>query len=772
MEPADVWNLSVAASPALGAMATWLRARRATTQRARPPGPVLDRADGLSDGAAVTLSGRLLAQWEPTPEGRVVAVSSTLRGASALDSAVEGLRLALDDGRAELPIEGALRVEVGSREAPPWGDLGDLEDAIVAWVSRMQAVPQKTARAEATSVRALCHGDRVQVRAKVEARPEEGDGGAYREARVRYVLVPEGAAVLAYGSGPRGRTPLRAVLKGAALGLVAMVAFWTVVGMAATGLARSGRSTPRFDGERMYSAFRGSVTAARVAMVSPFERRRAHHTIAESLRDQRRPSKADLVEASEELLAAGDCSGAMDLALAHGDATEARRIDLRARCDGPRAPMWTRAIAAYAAGDFADASELFDPSTPYVDLYAGYVDDHSFDIRLHALAGLVDRVTAAAQKRAIWTWRGRRTTSEQAERATLYECVARYGEAKRGERDALEALRERALGRVSSDGCAMLYADALPMSDRAAWLAANGRFARGRVAQLLAWEAGVVPDVANPCGEDWSAMLLNPVDAMSRRVPGLEHARVHSLGYDDPDSEWRAQIDLRCSVAAFEALSNRFDRARVLLSEADVRTDEAAHTRDAPWSVAVKRNIDALRAVIEVMSGDDDLARLALARSGVDNPAARAASSVFSARVLSEGADAFETLEPPLASDARTGWNLVAAHANARLAEQLFTHSWRGVPTWVVLGDAGGPEGRPEVAQWLEVAAPIPCVRCTVRRRLAELSLARRAARRWGAAGPDDLMLANPARVLSDRRLAVLLRVLDDLRENAQDLSW
>ncbi len=772
MDPADLWNLSVAASPALGALGAWLRARRARTQRARPPGPVLDRVEGVSDGARLTLSGRLLAPWEPTTDGRVVAVSSTLRGATPLDSAVEGLRLALDDGRTELPIEGALRVEVGAREAPPWGELAEVEDAVVAWVARMQAVAQKTARAEATSVRALCHGDRVLVRAKVEARPEEGDGGAYREARVRYVLVPDGAAVLAYGSGPRAPTPWRAVLRGAAVGLVAMVALLTLVGMVATGLAGSGRSTPRFDGERVYTAFRGSVTAARVAMVSPLERRRAHHAVAESLRDQRRPTKADLAAASEELLAAGDCVGAMDLALAHCDASEARRIDLQARCEGPRAPLWTRAIAAYAAGDYADASELFEPSVPYVDLYAGYVDDYAFDLRLHVLAGLVDRVSAAAQRRATWTWRGRRTTSDQAQRATLFECVARYGEAKRGDRDALTLLREHATQRVPSDGCALLYLDALSATGRVAAMTSDAHLGRGRVAQLLAWEAGVVPQVENPCGEDWSAMLLDPATAMERRSPGLEHSLMRSPGYNDADPVWRAQVDLRCSVAAFEALSGHFDRARGMLAEADVRTDEAERTRSVQWGDDVRRNVDSLRAVVEVMAGDGDAARRALVRCGEWSNAARVAASMLAAQSTSAGAGAFDLLDPPLANDARTGWTLLAAHANARLAEQLFTHSWRGIPTWVTLGDSSEGDGRAEVARWLDVAAPPPCVRCTVRRRLAELSVARRSARRWGTAGPTDLMLEHASRALSERRLAVLLRVLDDLRENARDLSW
>ncbi|MFO0648617.1 MAG: hypothetical protein U0326_20415 [Polyangiales bacterium] len=105
-------------------------------------------------------------------------------------------------------------------------------------------------------------------------------------------------------------------------------------------------------------------------------------------------------------------------------------------------------------------------------------------------------------------------------------------------------------------------------------------------------------------------------------------------------------------------------------------------------------------------------------------------------------------------------------------AEHLFTHAWTGIPAWVVLGDVGVGRERAAVAQWLDVAAPGPCVRCTVRRRLAELALTRRAARRWGTAGPDELMLASYARALRERRLAVALRVLDDLRENARDLSW
>ncbi len=745
---------------------------------------MLSRVDGVSDGAAVTVAGRILARWEPTRDGRVVAVHAEPRKGAPRDGAVEGLRVRLDDGVTELPIEGAVRVVVGSREGLPWGELGDFEDAALAWVSRIHGLSQERARDEMRLVRTLCHGDLVLVRAKIEARPEMGDG-AYREARVRHALVPCDGAVSLYGVGPRPKIPARRIAGGAAIGVVATLVFWTVIGMIAGGLSRGGRTRAAFDGDRVVTVFDGNALAARVAMASPLERRRAHHTLAESLRDQLRPTTADLAAASEHLIAAGDCAGAERLAMARGDARGARRIDLSERCRSAESRVWEKAIAAYAAGEFAEASDIFDPSAAYASLYASYVDDYSFDLRLHVLAGDARKVTRLAKRRAEETWRGRATTQDQGQRATTLECLAAHAGRERLDYARLQTLRERAEGGVASTACEMLMLDAMEHAERRAWIDAHHGAALSGVGALLAWEAGRVPPVESPCGEDWSALLTDPVGAMSRRAPGIEHGLIHSPGYDDGDDVWRAQVDLRCSVAAFEALAGDPDAARAQLLDAEARATEARRLRVSAWVTSAMHGVGLLRAAIALLDGDDDGARRALP---VDDEATRAAgataiaahtrdgartvSAFLDARATNRGAAAFREARPALAPDAETGWDVVSARDGRRLADHLFTRMWNGLPPFAVFGDRGVVRGRADVAQWIDVAAPVPCVRCTVRRRLAELARTRLTARRWGTAGPDELMLASYARALRERRLAVALRALDDLRENARDLSW
>ncbi len=783
MRPEDIWTLTVAASPALGALVAWRVANRARARAVQPPGPVLARVEGASDGAAVTVAGRILAPWEPTREGRVVAVRAEPRQGASRDGAVEGLRVRLDDG-VTVPIEGAVRVVAGSREGLPWSELGDVEDAALAWVARVHGLSQERARDEMTLVRALCHGDPVLVRAKIEARPEMGDG-AYREARVRRVLVPCGDAVSLYGVGPRPKIPARRIARGAAIGVVATLVCWTVIGMIAGGLSRGGRTRTAFDGDRAVTVFDGNALAARVAMASPLERRRAHHTLAESLRDRLRPTTADLAAASEHLIAAGDCAGAVRLAMARGDARGARRIDVSERCRSAEPRVWEKAIAAYAAGEFAEASEIFDPSVAYASLYASYVDDYSFDLRLHVLAGDARTATRLAKRRAEETWRGRATTVTQTARATTLECLAAHAGRERLDYARLQALRERAEARVAPEACEMLMLDAMELSERRAWIDAHPGAALSRVGALLAWEAGRVPSVESPCGEDWSALLTDPAGAMSRRAPGVEHGLIRAPGYDDGDEVWRAQVDLRCSVAAFEALAGDLDAARAQLLDAEARATEARRLRASAWVTPAIQGVGLLRAAIALLDGDDDGARRALP---VDDEATRAAAATaiathtrdgaravaafLEARATGLGAAAFQEVRPALAPDAVTGWYLASTRDGRRLADHLFTNAWNRIPTWAVFGDRGMTRGRADMAQWIDVAAPVPCVRCTVRRRLAELALTRLAARRWGTAGPDELMLASYARVLRERGRAVALRALDDLRENAPDLSW
>ncbi|MFO0648618.1 MAG: hypothetical protein U0326_20420 [Polyangiales bacterium] len=561
MNPEDLWTLTVAASPALGALVAWRLANRARARALQPPGPVVARVVAASGDSPVYVSGRLLAPWEPTREGRVVAVHAETRAGEVRDAAVEGLRVRLDDGVTELPVEGAVRIVVGSREGRPWSELGDVEEGALAWAARIHGCSQERAREEMKLVRALCHGDLVLVRAKIEARPEMRDG-AYREARVRYALVPCGSAMALYGPGPRPRIAARRIARGAAIGVVAALVFWTVVGMIAGGLSRGGRTRGAFDGDRLVTVFGGSALAARVAMVSPLERRRAHHTLAESLRDQPRPTSADLAAATEHLLAAGDCVGAQHLAMARGDALGARRIDLSERCAAAEPRVWDKALAAYAAGEFAEASDIFDPGVPYASLYASYVDDYSFDLRLHVLAGDARKITRLAKRRAEETWRGRATTADQAQRATTLECLAAHAGRARLDAARLQTLRSRAEGRVAPEACELLTLDAMEPSERRAWIDAHPGAALSRVGALLAWEAGRAPAVTSPCGEDWSALLTDPVGAMSRRAPGIEHGLIRTPGYDDGDDVWRAQVDLRCSVAAFEALAGDLGAAR------------------------------------------------------------------------------------------------------------------------------------------------------------------------------------------------------------------
>lgn len=782
MNPEDLWTLTVAASPALGALVAWRLASRARARASQPPGPVVARVVAASGDTPVYVSGRLLAPWEPTREGRVVAVHAETRAGEVRDAAVEGLRLRLDDGVTELPVEGAVRVVVGSREGLPWRELGDVEEGALAWAARIHGCSQERAREEMKLVRALCHGDLVLVRAKIEARPEMRDG-AYREAGVRYVLVPCGNAMALYGPGPRPRIPARRITRGAAIGVVAALVFWTVVGMIAGGLSRGGRTRGAFDGDRLVTVFDGNALAARVAMVSPLERRRAHHTLAESLRDQPRPTSADLAAATEHLLAAGDCVGAQRLAMARGDARGARRIDLGERCRRAEPRVWEKAIAAYATGEFAEASDIFDPGVAYASLYASYVDDYSFDLRLHVLAGDARKITGLARRRAEETLRGRATTADQARRATTLECLAAHAGRARLDDARLQTLTERAEGNVAPEACEMLMLDAMELPERRAWIEAHPGAALTRVGALLAWEAGRVPSVESPCGEDWSALLTDPAGAMSRRAPGIEHGLIRAPGYDDGDEVWRAQVDLRCSVAAFEALAGDLDAARAQLLDAEARATEARRRNASAWVTPAMQGVGLLRAAIAMLDGDDDGARRALpvddeatrimgatAIAGRTRDGARTVSAFLDARATNLGAAAFRGVE--LAPDAAMGWDLASARDGTRLADHLFRHAWNGLPPFAVFGDRGVVRGRSGMAQWIDVAAPVPCVRCTVRRRLAELALTRRAARRWGTAGPDELMLASYARALRERRLAVALRVLDDLRENARDLSW
>lgn len=737
MNPVDLWNTTVALSPVVGALAAWLRSHRADTARSRPSAAVVVSLDGATDGARVAVSGRLLALRAPNEQGRAVAVFAETTLGAVQHGSVAGLRVVLADG-AEVPIEGALRVVAGSREGPPWSRLGDVEVATVAWLALLRSLSQTAVRNSTGAVRVLCHDDPVIACGCLQARPDAvGGDGAYREAGVRYVLVPDGAAVTLHGRGARRpRRGLR-VVGGAALAAFAAVSLLLAVGLVASGFAGGGRQRVAWDGARWYSSFRGSTRAVTVAMVSPFERRRAHHTLGEALWHQRRPTRADLSSALGELVTAGDCQGAVDMALERGLVREAQHIAARGPCAAQVKP-WQRAIVAYAAGDFAAGSDALAPDrTFYVDLYASYIDDFAFDVRLHLLAGNEALAARVARQRAVWE-RGRRVVWGDAQtRAATFDCLADRFEATHGDPLAMRRLREAARGGAAMGACGALLLDALEPVERRAW---EGRFATvtpTRVGTLLLHEGEVAwARPIDPCSEPWSDLLTAPAAAMARRSPGIEHGMARAPGFGASDDVWRTHVDVMCSLAAFEALAGDRAAARRALGDAAARVGEASRTTGAPWAASAMQGITTLSAAVALTDGDNDAA----------------AAIVHSQR------------RPDVVTD--EGWNLIARRDARGSAEHLYTHAWNALPLWLVYG-APRLTRTPALATWLGTIAPPPCVRCTVRQRLAELAAHRTVARALGAVGPDDVMTAAFARALRERRLAVPLRVLDDLRESA-----
>ncbi len=583
-DPVLVWNASLAASPFAGALVAWWRARHAV-RAPRPEAPVRTSLEGLGEGAPCSLVGRLGAT-RPGATPSLLALSARDRDGRVWHVADGDLALTLDDGTA-LPIEGEVRVLSGAREAPPWNALGDDQSAALARIA-LRAGRALDARS-LTVVRAVGRDDRVTVRARLVARPDpDAAAGAYRDTALRYALAPEPDAVFVYAANPpKPPSKVVPVLRGAALGFLVVTALLLFVGAAASGLVHAGRRALDRDGARVVWRSTVRETAARVAGVSPFERRRMWLAIAEVRRFQARPTEADLREAHEALRRVGACDEALSLAVERQWFDDVRDDLAWRECTSPQPPAWLASQGWYVLGEFARASAALSPqNTPFSDLYASYLDHPAFDVRAHLLAGDEGLAARIAGLRARYILQRRAPTDDDRRRADTLACIADRHGAAQGDARAFERLAEAARTGHAADACALLLADARAVRDGSLRGAVQTLRTHGRA-------------TAAPCGANWSQLVDAPAALLGAMLPAYDAARAARHPSFTTAAERGADVDARCNRAAFAALVGDDDTADRHLAE----VADALSTDDAPWVASSRAGLDGLRAAIARLRG-------------------------------------------------------------------------------------------------------------------------------------------------------------------------
>jgi hypothetical protein len=741
-----------------------LAARRTRREAAREGVPAdvarVGSLEGVAEGTVVALHGRLRARGATDDEP--LAVTAHDRAGKTWRANVTRLYLALDDG-GEVDLDGPVTVRRGSIRAPQHGESGE---RVRAWVAVLSGLPRRAVDKSVRAVYAVARDERAVVvgRARIEVSAGAHDG-TYREARVvrRAVLLPlDDGHVHVYGDAPAdtGRiagATLRGGVKGGLLGALALMGLGALLlRVAAPGVQY------RFEGTRMYGVFSGRPWAARWARLSFTAEARAEVALAKAAHLRARHDEASVREALEHAARARDCQLGYDIASAHGLWNEARALS--AHC--PRVIANREGLADFAAGDLGAASDHLPSRAAEVAAYMG-TDTLLTAARVHLLAGDLARaqrvVRAMAVMRPLAFDRSTRSPSPldgDRYRQTL-ACVGDHLGFLLDEPSTLASLRNAARPQ-SRDWCATLYLDARRQRPERAPADSMWELVGAQHVDLRIARDDVTSNrVRSPCGEDWTALLVATDAAMERRWPGVDHALASNHLHGDAAPE---RIEALCSTAAFEALAGDAAAARGFLDDAYGSLIRAEGPDRAPWHLDASRDVATLRAVVELMAGRDDDARVWRGRARGGSAALHRLDAVLALRAGSRDAEVLLGAERAMPTDNATGWRAVAAGDANALLRQLYTASWNGLGPWILYGAPRVPAARrADLATWVRWNAPAPCVTCSLRQRVVALHERQVASRAYGAPDLDGPPLDALRVALRRRNTAAPLAALDAL---------
>jgi hypothetical protein len=599
-----IWRVSLLLLVAGAVFHVWLRPRRAARVRwrrtvrewGRPVSPAVEL-----DTQTITIAGRLAAsgacrRFEDAEE---VAVAGTeLAVSMAIHDRARQLRVECDG--AEVELDGPVELAAGSEETWPGKRIGGTPLSSDDRVPAEQAMPLQ--RASRPVFRSLRPGDPVTARGvlRVAAPLEETD---YRRTASRFVM--HGAALAGQGS-PRVRGPFwTAAVRPIALACLVFVGVFVGGGKILDGISKKEES----DIGSLAEVLRGQ-RATRLLAATPLRRSKALERLSDDMYQYAAPTP----EAREALVAIedlrGGCGQAMEMMF---DYRQFRRVLERASdCEDPEARWWA-SIAAYALGEFENASD----HAPDLRREEYWVVEQAV-VRHQLLAGQLAEAAETARPLADDLRRSADRYPYLLSWGITLECMADALSARAGDAAALRRL-EQAVARGAASQCSLLLADLRTGAARKKLIPAATESRRWNTVALLLWLEDDI--VATPpagladshdLGEAMGTDLLKTKLSSDVHVGlGLEKAVLALLvGRKElPAHAARLRPLLVAKSALEEALLLRHDKARRLLAGID------AEAR------AAEIDLRPLRAAIELRAGDLAAARAALnaERSGPEH---------------------------------------------------------------------------------------------------------------------------------------------------------